>query len=82
MLDSCVEKTHVWCVWVSRKGRLRQLQGVASVEDVRQLEKELVEAFEEEQSAAEFFVSEDLRIRVRVPRPIGTPLENLSDGVR
>lgn len=63
-----------------RQGRLRQLQGAASVEEVKDLEQQLERAFEAEQSAAEFFVSEDLRIRVRVPRPLGTPLENLSEG--
>mmetsp|Transcript_29064 Transcript_29064/g.72816 ORF Transcript_29064/g.72816 Transcript_29064/m.72816 type:complete len:188 (-) Transcript_29064:305-868(-) len=62
-----------------KQGRLRQLQGGASLEEVKELEQRLEQAFEAEQSAAEFFVSQDLRIRVRVPRPLGTPLENLTD---
>ena len=44
-----------------------------STEDVRSLEGQLEDALVVENSAAEILVLNGLRVRVMVPRPIGTP---------
>lgn len=63
-----------------RRARVKQLSGVMSPQAVKELEEELQQAFEMEQAAAEVFVIDGLRVRVRVPRPIGTPLQDLAPG--
>ena len=60
-----------------RDARLQQLGGKVSAEEVQDLEGQLKRAVTTEVSAAEIVVLNGLRLRVRVPRPIGTPLEDL-----
>jgi len=60
-----------------KQARVQQLAGNISLEGVRETEARLKEAYETEKAAAEVLVIGSLRLRVRVPRPIGTPLEDL-----
>ena len=70
------------CATIGRDARLQQLGGKFTAEEVQDLEGQLKRAVTTEVSAAEVLVLNGLRLRVRVPRPLGTPLEDLITGAR